>query len=118
MTYSIEANYIKFFYPEGGGYQRINSDFIDLVANPALTKRMNVLIDLRSLPTQPKSEDMKKIADRFNTLSKNLGPKASFLVKNKIEFGMIRIFGAYAETHGLEINIFKSEEKAISWLLE
>lgn len=118
MTYSIGKNYIRFSYPGGDGFQRINDDFNDLASNPKITNRMNVLVDLRSLPTTPKSEDMKKLAGRLDALNEKLGPKVSFVVKNSMEFGMIRVFGAYADLHGFKINIFETEETAISWLME
>ncbi len=118
MTYSIEKDYVRFNYPEGGGYRRIIEDIVNLIGNPDLTKRMNCLVDLRSLPKPPEAEDMRKLASRLKTLNKQIGPKISFVVKSQAEFGMMRLFGTHVSSHGYEINIFGTEEKAISWLLK
>ncbi len=118
MTYSIEKDYVRFDYPEGGGYRRIINDIVDLIGNPKFTRRMSSLVDLRSLPKPPEAEDMRKLASRFSTLNKQIGPKISFIVKSQAEFGMIRLFGAHVSSYGFEINIFDTEEKAISWLQE
>lgn len=118
MPYSIEKDYFRFEYPEGGGFKRIVGDFTNLIENPKFPGRMNALVDLRSLPGLSGAEDMRKLASTFGNFNKHIGPKISFIVKSQVEFGMMRLFSAQVKSYGLNIGIFETEEEAISWLNE
>lgn len=114
MNYSIEKKYVRMDHPGGGAHQNVFQDWFDLIRDPAFSKRMNCLIDLRSLPKPMTSVDVKIIAQDFETLKKKIGPRLSFIVKSQVDFGMVRIFGALVEMRGFEIKVFECEEKAIA----
>jgi len=118
MPYSIKKDYVRMDHPEGGTFQNVHQDWLNLLQDPNLSKRINCLIDLRSLPKPMESVDVLNIARNFEILKEKIGPKLSFVVKTQVDFGMVRMFGSLVEMRGYKINVFESEEEAISWLQE
>ena len=118
MPYRIEKDYVRMTHPEGGAHQNVHQDWLNLLQDPDLSKRMNCLIDLRSLPKHLESLDVKMIARDFEVLKEKIGPKLSFIVKTQVDFGLVRMFGFLVEMRGFDINVFENEEEAIFWLTE
>jgi len=77
---------------------------------------MNFLIDLRSLPKPLEAEDMRRLSRYLEGIKDRIGPKFSFIVNRPVVYGMIRLLGAHLNIHDIEVEIFDSEEEAISWL--
>lgn len=116
MPYAIEKNYVRFDHPEGARGEDIVAEIAALLKDPAYGAKMNCLVDLRTLPKAPETRDVRRIAAYYGTVREKIGPKIAFIVKNRLEFGMMRMFGILMEAHGFEIQIFETEGEAISWL--
>ena len=90
--------------------------FLSARLDPSITDRIRMLWDATLAPAQA---DAGKMQDMLRRLGGESGPvsKMAFVVDSKLQFGKGRMFGAYADDAGLDVNVFFDEDEARRWLL-
>ena len=99
-------------------------EIFDLAEIAELTKRgdwkgsTRFLWDLRSLTKGPDSTPELRQAVDLVQRTRELwaGSRAAILVTRDLDFGIARMFGAFAEQVGVEYRAFRDRRSAIDWL--
>lgn len=116
MVYTIEKDFVRFEHPDGAAYHQIIADIDGLINDPDLTRRMNFLVDLRTLPKPLEGEDMRNLATYLERFLDRVGPKFAFIINKAVTYGMIRLLSAHLGSRNIEVRIFDKESDAVEWL--
>ncbi len=76
------------------------------------------LWDLRGLKRGPDSSSELRQAVDFVDKTRQLwaGSRAAILVRRDLDFGVARMFGAFADQIDVEYQVFRDERSALDWL--
>ena len=86
-------------------------------AHPDFRPEMLSLIDLRELQAVAETADIVKIAHFFKRQSQGVQwGKVAVVVSAVLSYGSTRMFGAYADSTGIELGVFYELDEAMSWL--
>ena len=60
---------------------------------------------------------MRRAVDVFAARREQLGGKSAVVTQSEVQYGVMRMAGAYSEIADLELRVFESEATALEWLL-
>lgn len=88
------------------------------LSDPACPPRPVVLNDMRGSTSLGKRSgpEMREAVGLFEARRDLLGNRFAILTSSPLQFGMMRIAGAYSENVGFELEIFEHESPALEWL--
>lgn len=76
-----------------------------------------VLWDLRTATFSPSASEIQELAEFVKRGSALRAPsRSAFVVAGDLEFGLVRVFGAYREERGVEVAVFRDLAEAAAWL--
>lgn len=88
-------------------YRRLQKD-------PAFRPDFRQLCDLREVTEIETTVDMLRAIARRKIFA--AGVRRAFVVDRDIDYGLSRLFGAYSETEGAMIQVFRSWQEAVDWV--
>jgi hypothetical protein len=75
-----------------------------------------LVLDLQYYSRSPSTEDIRARVMYLKTLEDKISGTVIVIVSSTLHYGLSRMFEIFAEQNGLEVEIFKGEDKARQWL--
>jgi hypothetical protein len=86
-----------------------------LLADPDFVPGLDVLAEIpRGIA--PPSDTVRSRVELVVELAPHLGRRIALVVRREVDFGLGRMFGTFAEEHGLEVRLFREVADAEAWL--
>lgn len=95
-------------------------EIVRLVDEHDWERAPRVLWDLRNLEEAPRtSPELRLAADLLEEAHRRLeGGRTAIVVARDLDFGLARMFQAFADGAGVRYEIFRDREAALAWLLD
>jgi hypothetical protein len=91
--------------------------FRELRNDASLHERVDVLLDLTEVQTNPRSDQLRSAAREVESLGRKIGWGACAIVADRdILFGIARMFHAFAQDQFTHANVLRDREEAERWL--
>jgi hypothetical protein len=75
-----------------------------------------MIVDLTSSAANPSASQVAERAECLGTLRPAIKPRCALVVADALRFGLARMFGAHADSYGIEAEVFWDETSARLWL--
>jgi hypothetical protein len=80
--------------------------------------RKPLIWDLRQASFKLNADQVKELAAAVNRVAEQNKPKTAFVVDQDLEFGLVRMFGAYRDHGETKIGVFRELDAARQWIAE
>jgi hypothetical protein len=120
VTYSIDVNRKLIATSCGGAvtFAEVLDHFRSLVADPACSGRLDVLLDLSELKSLPETPQLQSLGPTLGMVrGKAQFGDCAIVARTDVLFGMMRMFAVFAEKHFREIQVFRVVAEADRWLM-
>jgi len=98
-------------------FHEVIEHFRALHADPEVTERLSVLLDLTELASVPERDQLRAIAGEVKDMRDRVQWNAlSIVAPSDLLFGMSRVFGIFAEGHFAHTGVFRTRAEAERWL--
>jgi hypothetical protein len=96
----------------------VKDAFATAFADPDLSEDALFLMDLRySDSTGGRSvEHVRQLADWLGSRAAERGKRFAVVVGEPVQYGVIRMASVFAESHGIEVQLFEEILEALAWL--
>ncbi|HEU4928803.1 MAG TPA: hypothetical protein VFU38_03165 [Candidatus Krumholzibacteria bacterium] len=92
--------------------------FVRAVNDPQCPNPVSLLVDVRqsqTLEIQPIPE-IRRVAEYLGPYRARIGGRAAVVAASDVHFGLSRLGSVYSETVGVEVQVFRDLESAVTWL--
>jgi hypothetical protein len=98
-------------------FAEVLGHFRSLEADPALPKRLDVLLDLGEITALPEADQVEAIADAAGRLKEKVAwRRCAIFAPRDVVYGVSRMFAAISEPHFRETMVFRRLADAERWL--
>ena len=98
-------------------YTEVVAHFRELMSDPDVPERLNVLLDLSEMTNAPERDQLRGVAGEVGDLRKHIQWGALAIVApSDLLFGMSRVFGIFAEGYFAHTGVFRAHAEAERWL--
>ena len=84
--------------------------------DPEFKPPMSLLIDLRESEESASSQEIMRRASMLGEHRELFGGRAAVVVSDELHFGLSRIGSAWADGHGVNVEVFRDLDAAVVWL--
>jgi hypothetical protein len=92
--------------------------FMRAINDPQCPNPVAFLLDVRqshSLETQPVPE-IRRVAEYLGPFAARIGGRAAVVASSDVHFGLSRLGSVYSESVGVEVQVFRDLDSAVTWL--
>jgi len=92
--------------------------FVQAINDPNCPDPVSLILDVRqshTLETQSVPE-IRRVAEYLGPYAKRIGGRAAVVAASDVHFGLSRLGSVYSETVGVEVEVFRDLESAVTWL--
>ncbi len=116
IEFEIQGSLLRVRADAAGTEAEVRDGIERATHHPDFRRRCAVLVDVRAVQDAP---DTSLLASTGQLLAKEGGPhfsRVAFVTAGPLQFGLSRILGSHADAGGLDVQVFESEDEALSWL--
>ena len=118
VTYSFHGNLLKMELV--GQYQPddVIKTFVSAMNDPLCPNPAALLVDVRRSETLATAAvtDIRRVAEFVGPYAPRVGGRAAVVASSDVHFGLSRLGSVYSDTVGVEAQVFRDLESAITWL--
>lgn len=96
--------------------QEFSEAIQNAIADEEFVVNRPVVFDLQYYSRSPSTQDIRARVMYLKSLEGKLSGTVVVIVASTLHYGLSRMFEIFAEQNGLEVEIFKEEDKARQWL--
>ena len=119
VTYKIDLN-DRLIRTECSGnvtLPEVVAHFQEIAADPECPAYLDVLLDMRTLSSLPKSGELQAVTREVRKVRDKVRfGFCAIVVEREVLFGMFRMFEVFAQDHFAAIHVFRVLSEAESWL--
>lgn len=116
ITYSFVHSAIWIKVNGGALSQEFSETIHQAMADEQFLAGMPLVLDLQDFTRSPTPIDIRARVVFLQAIAEKISSTIGIVVSNTLHYGLSRMFEIQAEQNGLEVEIFKDEEKAREWL--
>jgi hypothetical protein len=92
--------------------------FESALNDPKCPNPASLLVDVRRSETLATAEisDIRRVAEYVGPFARRVGGRVAVVASSDVHFGLSRLGSVYTETVGVEAQVFRDVESAVSWL--
>jgi hypothetical protein len=96
----------------------IQRTFLAALADPECPKRIALLVDVRRSEVLAKRSpgEIQTVAQALGKYSDRIGGRCAVLTGDELQFGLTRMGSAYSGGVGIDAQVFRDPDAALSWL--
>ena len=89
-----------------------------MFADDSYPDNARFLLDLTSSTSLEKrsSDDIRALVEYVSQFKERYGSQMAVVVERPVQYGLVRMAGAFGETTGIQMRVFQSIEEALDWL--
>lgn len=118
VTYSFHGSLLKLELV--GQYQPddVIKTFVEAMNDPLCPNPASLLVDVRRSETLANAAiaDIRRVAEFVGPYAPRVGGRAAVVAASDVHFGLSRLGSVYSDTVGVEVQVFRDVESAITWL--
>ena len=122
IRYEIEPGTLHFHFEGDGDFEetlRVVGDGLVLAGDAVRARAaqpFDLLFDKRASSENRSAEQLRRMADLVGDHTAALSRRAAIVVGDAFHFGLGRMFAAFADARGIEVQVFYSRDDAERWL--
>lgn len=118
ITYSIIGRLFRVDFVGRYSPEEVLETFDAAFANPAFPQEALFLMDLRHSDSvgDRSVAAIRELVDRLGARAAGWSERFAIVVSEPVQFGVMRMASVFAESHGIEVQIFEELREALSWL--
>lgn len=116
ITYSFVHDAIWLKVRGGPLFQEFSESIHQAMADEEFLEGMPLVLDLQYFTRSPSSADIRARVVFLKAHAEKISSTVVIIVSSTLHYGLSRMFEIQAEQNGLEVEIFKDEDKACEWL--
>jgi len=116
--YSFETGMLRLSFEGDTSLSALGALLDEALADPECPTTPGVLVDLRQSTSigQRSGDEMRTGAGLFQERADRLSGRMSVITHAGVQYGVMRMAGAYADGMGVEVGVFETESAAVEWL--
>ena len=117
--YFFESGLLRFVFEGETSLSAMEALLEEALSDPACPPRPFLLSDLRGSTSVSRlsNEEMREAVGVFAARREQLGEKCAVVAQAGVQYGVMRMGGAYSDFANLEMRVFESEAAALEWLV-
>lgn len=116
VAYSITANTLWLRGEDTYGLDEIKETVESAFQDARFVKGMPVLVDMRKATINRDEAELRAIAAYYISLREYIAPRFAIVTATPFIYGLSRMFKAYAESGGLQVQVFTDVGEALLFL--
>ncbi len=117
-SYKLKADLLKIELVGATRADDVISTFVQAIHDPQCPTPVSLLLDVRqsqTLETQSVPE-IRRVAEYLGPYAARIGGRAAVVAASDVHFGLSRLGSVYSESVGVEVQVFRDLESAVTWL--
>src|SRR5262245_12144274 len=117
-SYKLKADLLKIELVGATPADDVISTFVTAIHDPQCPTPVLLLLDVRqsqTLETQSVPE-IRRVAEYLGPYAARIGGRAAVVAASDVHFGLSRLGSVYSESVGVEVQVFRDLESAVTWL--
>ena len=117
-SYKLQDNLLRMELVGPTPPDEVIATFVTAMNDPKCPNPVSLLLDVRksdSLETRPVPE-IRRVAEFLGPYAARIGGRAAVVASSDVHFGLSRLGSVYSETVGVEVEVFRDLESAVTWL--
>lgn len=92
--------------------------FLAAMADPSCPKRVDFLLDVTRSTSLAKRApgEIQTVAEALGPFDTRIGGRCAVVASDDLQFGLSRMGSAYSGAVGVEVQVFRDPDAALSWL--
>jgi hypothetical protein len=118
VTYVCQGNVLKLELVGQYAPDDVIATFMTALKDPQCPDPMALLVDVRRSETLASAAvaDIRRVAEYLGPYAKRIGGRAAMVASSDVHFGLSRLGSVYSEGVGVDVQVFRDLESAITWL--
>ncbi len=118
ITFRFESNIVVIAMEGDYSVEEIYNTAQQVLAHPQIPASPKLLLDLRHSASIAKrsSESVNRVARFFGSISARFSNKIALVAANDLQYGLMRMGSAGAESRGVKSEVFRTLDDAQAWL--
>ncbi len=117
-SYKLKDDLLKLELVGATAADDVISTFVKAIHDPQCPNPVSLLVDVRqsqTLETQSVPE-IRRVAEYLGPYAARIGGRAAVVAASDVHFGLSRLGSVYSESVGVEVQVFRDLESAVTWL--
>ena len=117
--YYFESNMLRLSFDGDTSLSALGALLDEALSDPECPTAPSILVDLRQSTSigRRSGAEIREGASLFKARADRLSGKVSIITHAGVQYGVMRMAGAYADGTGIEVGVFETEFEAIEWLV-
>jgi len=118
VSYSIHGTLLRLELVGKYEPDDVIKTFESALNDPKCPNPASLLVDVRRSETLATAEisDIRRVAEYVGPFARRVGGRVAVVASSDVHFGLSRLGSVYTETVGVEAQVFRDVESAVSWL--
>ena len=119
VRYEINENVLRMDLEGEYEPEDILRTFLDALADPRCPKQVALLVDVTRSAVLAKRApgEIQTVAEALGPFSERIGGRCAVIASDELHFGLTRMGSAYTGGVGVDAQIFRDRESALTWLV-